>query len=115
MADAVEAPYAVPPRHPRAPALIRIPAGTPAESCTEEACVKRGLRLWKVPHPTTGRLTPLTVAPELTLADGTVVATGAFAPWRDVTPTGAIDRDGLGYSHFVDCPGAARFRTRGAK
>lgn len=100
--------YWPPARGPRSPTLVRIPRDTPMELCAEPTCRKR---IWKVKHPKTGKLTPAAVEETITLADGEVVPTGAFAPYLDASPSRAtLPIDGLGYSHFIDCPASKHFR-----
>jgi hypothetical protein len=103
------APYWPPARVARSPNLVRIPAGTPAEKCAGATC--KGARIYKVKHPKTGKLTPAAVAETLKLTDGVIVPTGAFAPYLDAAPGRAtIERDGIGYSHFIDCPDSKAFK-----
>lgn len=93
------------PRSDRSPNLVIIPAATEPEKCT--GC---SATIYKVKHPKTEKLTPAAVAEAITLADGAAVFTGAFAPFIDASRGGAVRRDGIGYSHFIDCPKAAEFR-----
>lgn len=104
-------PFWPPARVARSPNLVRIPAGTPAEKCTGKTC--GGARIYKVKHPKTGKLTPAAVAETIKLTDGVIVPTGAFAPYLDGAPGRAtIERDGMGYSHFIDCPDSKSFQRK---
>lgn len=102
--------YWPPPRTARSPNLVKIPSGTVQELCADQSCRKR---IWKVKHPTTGKLTPAAVEETITLSDGVVVPTGAFPPYLNAAPGRAtLPMDGLGYSHFIDCPSSKHFRKR---
>lgn len=103
--------YWPPARVARSPNLVRIPAATLAENCTGAHCKAR---IYKVEHPKTGKLTPAAVAETIKLPkDGAIVPTGAFAPYLDAAPgRETIERDGMGYSHFIDCPDAPSFKRK---
>lgn len=101
-------PCELPARGARSPNLVKIPSGTPREYCKDPKC---GKAIWKVKHPKTGKPTPAACEPTVTLTDGTVVGTGAFPPYLDAAPgRDTLNIDGLGYSHFIDCPSSKAFR-----
>lgn len=90
----------------QAPTLFEIPAGwraSPSCSC--------GSPLWKVPHPNTGNVQPLTVRSGyrsvglFAYGDDVVFVDGAREPTA-TTP-------GAGWNHFADCPDRAKFRHAG--
>lgn len=102
--------YWPPPRSARSPALVKIPAGTERQYCKDESCRKA---IWMVTHPKTGKPTPAACESEIELTDGTKVGTGAFPPYLNAAPgRETLPMDGLGYSHFIDCPSRREFRRK---
>jgi hypothetical protein len=73
------------------PSMIPIPAGTPQANC--RSC---GQSIYFAPFPTTGRPHPVSVAHE---------------DAQEPTPFA----DGVGISHFEDCPTADQHRTGGER
>lgn len=71
---------------------IRIPAGTAARRCSK--CPEL---IYDVKNPTTGKLRPVSIEQYKNNPPG-------------IAPT--LELDGVGISHFANCPAAAEFRSK---
>lgn len=78
------------------PIMIPIPIGTAGQTCT---C---GEIMYKAPHPSTGRIHPVTVTPGPPYS----AETAEFC----AHPT--TEKAGQGVSHFADCIDAEQHRRR---
>lgn len=76
------------------PTRIRIPAGTPPTPCKSRDC---GMTIYFAKHPKHGKPHPVSTVQ------------GYIDGARNPTETS----DGVGFSHFIDCPKAYKFHSKG--